>query len=198
MSLLTGLSLEAAFDSAFTTVVVLGALATLTFDGLGSAVVSGSVLGTSASTTLSVTAAATATFTVTASAVGTATTTFGRGAVTAFATFAGATAATAGSAGPVATAATTASTSATLNFIVGTISGVYIETTFLKLGGTEDGLLGLELDLLLFAVATALLLLLLGDGCDNLGSALLDLGLEYSEFVGESHCYTIARISIIG
>lgn len=191
--LLTRLSLES-FDSALATLVVLGTLCVATFDGLGSTVVSGSVLGTSASTTLSIATitatASTATFTVAASAVvGTATTTFGLWAITAFAAFAGATAA-AGSAWPIATTASSSATASSSTFFtVSTASYVDVETTLLKLSGTKDGLLGFELDLLLFAVATALLLLLLDGNDGNLGSTLVDLGLEYSKFVCESHCY---------
>ena len=204
---LTRLSLESTF-SGFATVVVGGALTLTAFGHLGSTVVSGSVLGTSASTTLSFAtftggttfaAVTAATFTVATSAVvGTATTTFGLWAVTAFATFAGATAAT-GGAGPIATTTstgtitTTTSTATTASSTLLTVStggAVDVETTFLELGGTKDGLLGLELDLLLFAVATALLLRgFLGDGSDDLGSTLFDLSLEYSKFVCESHCY---------
>lgn len=171
--LLTRLSLVS-FDFALTTVVVLGTLGVATFNGSGSTVKSGSVLGTSASTTLSVATrfatAATASFTVAASAVvGTTTTTFGLWAITAFAAFAGATAA-AGSAWPIATTASSATASSSTIFTFSTSSRVDVETTLLELSGTEDGLLGFELDLLLFAVATALLLRLLDGSDGNLGS----------------------------
>lgn len=189
--LLTGLSLES-FDLSLTATVVFGPLALATLDSLGSAVVSGaSVLGAATSATLAITATATlaitatttAAFTVTASAVGTATTTLGLGAVTTLTTFAGATATTS-SAGTVATtvatttATSTAATASAAIVITSTVTLVDVETTLFELGISEDGLLSLELDLLLFAVATALLLLLLGGSGDNRRSTLLNLGLE--------------------